>query len=542
MNIFKKGFYPTPKELIDKMLNGIDFRYVNRVLEPSAGTGNLADEVWKRMWSLRNNKYYGSFRDDFNNYVDCVEIEPDFRQFLTGKGHNVVADDFLAYEPDIFYDLIVMNPPFEAGAKHLLHALDIQERNGGYVVALLNASTLENLCNNERLVLKSRLLEYGADISFIDNSFVSADRPTGVRVALIKVKLPDVKKESFFWNNLSIKEFYKEDDFRESGYSLAENDMFKTIISQYKKEVEAGINLINEFNSLKVNILRDFSDCKGSSILTLKLSGADKYGDDVSINEYVKAVRKKYWSALFKNDVFTGQLTSNLLNNYQNEVNRLINYDFSMFNIIEIKKDMMKKMSLGVEEQILNLFEEFSYKHYYDVGCSNIHYYNGWKTNKSYIVNSKVILPLNAFGNYDGCFQTYKVSQKISDIHKCFEYLDTGVSTLCDVIGILRDAKHNDQTRNIVFKYFEVTFYKKGTCHIKFTNMDILKKFNIFGSQKRGWLPPAYGKCQYKDFSEEEKRVVDDFDTVLNASYDDILSNRDYFLVQDSMQLLDKAV
>ena len=36
-----KGFYPTPPELADKLLSGIDWNYIETVLEPSAGKGNL---------------------------------------------------------------------------------------------------------------------------------------------------------------------------------------------------------------------------------------------------------------------------------------------------------------------------------------------------------------------------------------------------------------------------------------------------------------------------------------------------------------------
>lgn len=36
-----KGFFPPPQALIDKMLDGIDFMYVDSILEPSAGKGDL---------------------------------------------------------------------------------------------------------------------------------------------------------------------------------------------------------------------------------------------------------------------------------------------------------------------------------------------------------------------------------------------------------------------------------------------------------------------------------------------------------------------
>ena len=72
------------------------------------------------------------------------------------------------------------------------------------------------------------------------------------------------------------------------------------------------------------------------------------------------------------------------------------------------------------------------------------------------------------------------------------------------------------------FRYFKATFYKKGTCHIEFTNEDVLKSFNLFASQKKGWLPPSYGKKSYRDMSAADKKVVDSFEG--EASYTDTLS------------------
>ena len=43
-----KNFYPTPKELLDKITEGIDWKQVQSVLEPSAGKGDIADYVNER--------------------------------------------------------------------------------------------------------------------------------------------------------------------------------------------------------------------------------------------------------------------------------------------------------------------------------------------------------------------------------------------------------------------------------------------------------------------------------------------------------------
>ena len=38
---------------------------------------------------------------------------------------------------------------------------------------------------------------------------------------------------------------------------------------------------------------------------------------------------------------------------------------------------------------------------------------------------------------------------------------------------MIRGARQNN------LKNIDVTFYKKGTCHIEFTNLELLKRFNI---------------------------------------------------------------
>ena len=115
-------FYPTPKSLINKMLEGTDLSMVFSVLEPSAGKGDIV-EVLKE----RNDN-----RLKFD--IDCIEMDRDLRSVLQGRGFRVVAGDFLQYNTMKEYDLIIMNPPFSNGSSHLLKALDLQERNGGAVM------------------------------------------------------------------------------------------------------------------------------------------------------------------------------------------------------------------------------------------------------------------------------------------------------------------------------------------------------------------------------------------------------------------------
>ena len=103
--------------------------------------------------------------------------------------------------------------------------------------------------------------------------------------------------------------------------------------------------------------------------------------------------------------------------------------------------------------------------------------------------------------------------------------------------SILKAAETMQQTKNISCKYFDLTFYKKGTVHITFKDMDLLKKLNIFGGKGKNMLPPRYGKVSYEDMTAEEKAVVNEFDGGAEE-YTKVYLQRDKFIIQNSMDLL----
>lgn len=86
-----------------------------------------------------------------------------------------------------------------------------------------------------------------------------------------------------------------------------------------------------------------------------------------------------------------------------------------------------------------------------------------------------------------------------------------------DILGnygadkVLNRAQYMNVTKNIQFKFFKITFYKKGTCHITFTDTKLLDKLNVYGSQKKGWLPPGFGVKSYNNMTPEEQSVIDSF-------------------------------
>lgn len=539
MFIENKDFYPTPQNLIDKMFCDIDFSMSKSILEPSAGKGNIVEALKEKE---EKHKYYGNSKYQFD--IDCIEIDQNLQHVLKGKNFRVVYNDFLTYNTMKEYDLIIMNPPFSNGYKHLLKALEMQQRNGGAVVCLLNAETLKNPCTNDRLDLQRKLIEYDAKIEYMQDAFLDAERKTSVEIAIVKVQLPEVQRESFIFSELKKAQDQKEFTQTENT-QITNNDLFRAIVNQYQLEAAAGIKLIKEYYAMQPFILSEFGKDektgetiqKGGCIISMKVSMGG-----FSVNEYIKAVRRKYWSALFQNPKFIGQLTNNLQRDFYNKVNELSNYDFSLYNIYQLKIDMQSSVVKGIEDTIIELFDELSHKYsYWDETSKNIHYYNGWKTNQSWIINKKVIIPLRAYNEFWGRYEPsdYKIVNKLQDIEKCFNYLDGGLTDAIDLEESLKFAEEYGETKNIQLKYFTVTFYKKGTCHITFNNDELLKKFNIFGSQHKGWLPPSYGKKPYKDMTAEEKSVVNEFEG--EKEYQKVISNKEYYLFDgNNLNLLEE--
>jgi hypothetical protein len=533
-------FYPTPQSLINKMLLKIDFKTIQTVLEPSAGDGRLIEAI-KNKFKYAHSSYYNQ---EAKWDIDAIELDDNLQHILKGKGYRVVHNDFLTFHSYKSYDAIIANFPFSEGDKHLLKALDMQQY-GGQIVCLINAETLHNPYTNTRKDLLRQLEDYNAEIEYIPNAFYDADRKTDVEVALIYVNIPKLEDDSIILENLRQQEQFREESNYNYSKQLVNADFIKGIVEQYNFEVKAGLKLIAEYEALKPMMINTFDpeSYNKEPILKLSLEREDKDHNCSLQNSYVKKVREKYWWALFNNKQFMGLFTTNLRRKYIDKINELKDYDFSLYNIYTIRIQLSKEMVKGVEDTIVTLFDEFSYQSSWNPEFgNNIHYYNGWSTNKCWKVNDKkVIIRLNAYGSWSERYNPtdYHVLEKLSDIEKVFNYLQTGTGIEVNEIDMkdaFKFAEQYGETKKIETTYFLCTFYKKGTAHLEWKYQDLVHRFNIFGSQSKNWLPPGYGKKSYNEMDEEEKRVVDEFEGEL--SYKKVMNNPDKYILETSQLLM----
>ncbi len=156
-------FFPTPPELAKKVVEMAEIRDGESCLEPSAGRGGIAQ---------------------FMQGCDCIELNPDNAAYLREHGFNVVHDDFMTFEPEKDYDVIVMNPPFNKGqaVAHVTKAILIAKR---CVIAITDAGIMFRY-DKATTAFRELVKSYGGTIEPLEAGEFK-ESGTMVKTVIIKV-------------------------------------------------------------------------------------------------------------------------------------------------------------------------------------------------------------------------------------------------------------------------------------------------------------------------------------------------------------------
>lgn len=293
---YEAQHYPTPEQWIDYLVApyGHEFPHdgrvyrslpkIDRILEPSAGQGAMADRLVDH-WRVRKDRLF------------CIEIDAELQYVLQGKGYKLIDADFLNYQGEYAVDMIVMNPPFAQGAAHLLHAWRISR--GGPIACYLNAKTLTNPHTKERQLIQ-RLIQRHGRVEMLGPIFQDAERPTGVEVAAVWLEKPQARPAHIDLNGRAWDRDTAVDAEAFSANPLAHFNIFESLVSQY----EAAVRVLVARAELDSAYLY-----YTSAVTSVDFEKGQAPG---KLNEDIADLKKKFWRYLFDKTKFGRVTTSRL--------------------------------------------------------------------------------------------------------------------------------------------------------------------------------------------------------------------------------------
>lgn len=472
---FTGDFYPTPPAVIDQMLEGLNIQG-KVILEPSAGSGNLVTALQQ-----------AGARE-----VIACENDSQLKKIVASYC-KLIADDFLTVtsEQISHIDAVVMNPPFSNGAEHINHAFNIAPA-GCQIVALCNIQTLKNPYTKSRKELKATVERYGQWIDLGD-CFATAERKTGVEIALIRMQKPVNSYEQEFSGF-----FMGEDEEEKQENALMSYNAVRDLVNRYvecikiyDQQLETAVRL-NDIQKDYFDTASPYNDSKGEISITINQGGRE-----LARNEFKKRMQRSGWHWIFKTMDLNKYSTKGLREDINKFVEKQTEIPFTMRNIYHMLDMVIQTTGQRMDKAIIEVFEKVTQHH-----ADNRYNLEGWKTNSHYLLTEKFIMPNVVQSDWGSGLRT--------NYHGWAEPIEDMIKALCYITGFNYDetTRLDDFLRDnkctwgqwYSWGFFEIKCFKKGTTHFKFQDKDLWAKFNQHVARIKGYpLPEKKAQTAYQE-------------------------------------------
>lgn len=461
--------------MISPLMTSIGGRYLfagKQILEPSAGKGDILD-------------YLSGVHNIPKENLFCIESDPELQMILSGKGYKLIDTDFLKFGERYKFDVILMNPPFSDGVDHLLKAWDVL--TGGDIVCVLNAETVLNPYTEKRKLLQRIIQEHGR-YEAIGQAFSTAERKTDVDCVIVWLS-KTAKPNGVPFNEFGF-EFnseVKEAEFVAN--PLAHSNIIQSLVDQYNHAAE----ILGQVHGLQSQY-RFYT--KG--IIDLKREEEQSVS---TLNGQIDELKKSFWQYIFDKTKLGQVTTSNFRNKFSEFSTQTARLAFSEANIMRVLEMFFLNHDQIIKDCIVEVFDKATAYHE-----KNTIHTEGWKTNKSWKIANKVIMP-NGIAHepkWNGWHISYYGRSRdfFADIDKalCFisgkslDTIDTVLKTVETRLSELSNRTRFDYDSAFESTFFSIRVFKKGTVHLTFKDADLLAKFNQIAAQNKNWI----GSGNYK--------------------------------------------
>jgi len=456
-------------------------------LEPSAGKGDIIAYI-------KDTTRYGG-RGGLQ--VDAIENDPRLVEILQGKGETVVWDDFLTYSTYKEYDYIVMNPPFSAGVDHVLKALELAEKQltRCEVFAIINKETLNNAYSMKRQELLRKLDAHGAEIRYVPSAFEQAERRTSVEVALIHVKVDKAGAGKSIYDRIP---FHAMRESVEEAVGSALSTYVKPAdLAEKLNDIE---RLVLEYESACRLAKDTYEAVRAKQSFFAYISSVNKRGNHTPLNnltphnkefsagdlrEEIDRLRRGYWELILGTDEVREMLTNEAREKLNRQIEAAGNIEINLVNIRTLLMALRANQREILIDSLVSIFMKLTDRHMASYS-SNVHYYNGWKTNSSYKLNPKVIIRVK-YSDFDSwdirdnyTSINWDTRQWVDDIVKALHLIDPRVTNEFTATNVPGEFEN---------EWLRFKMFRKGTIHVWFKDSMILAQLNYICGNHFKWLP-----------------------------------------------------
>jgi predicted RNA methylase len=510
--MFDVDFYPTPRPVIEQMCFGLELTG-KTILEPSAGSGNII-----------------SYLKEHDAKVIACERHPDLAVLASKKANKFLKHDFLQVtrEEISHIDAIVMNPPFTNDEKHIMHAWDIAPE-GCEIVALCNNSTLTNSYSYTRKDLKQLIARHGSSLS-LGEVFSTAERKTNVEIGLVKLFKPKTG-DSEFAGYL----FDMDEDAESQVNGIMRFDEIRNIVNRYI----GAVKMFNEVDAMERQMNQLIKPINEAGKIYFGVTQR-RDGKEYSIDreEFKKELQKSAWKSIFNKMNMDYYVTKSVMGDINKYVEQQIHVPFTMKNIYKMIEIIVGTHGSRMEKVLVDAFDKIcSFSH------ENSEAGQGWKTNSSYKVNQKFILPWivnSEYGHLSIRYHAWEQANDMDDIVKALCYLTgkkyvdldekgNNISKFDTLHNFVSNTKeydvngkvvkesngYSDKYRRLDFgkwykwnEFFEIRGYKKGTMHVRFIDTKVWMEFNRRVAKIKGWALPKNTDTKTKGTERTRKTGV----------------------------------
>jgi hypothetical protein len=501
-------FYPTPLALAHKAWNLFKNRQFDRVLDPSAGNGDLLAA-------------FPEYTGRRVGPVDAIEIDASRHTTLRSKGINVVGLDFEQFQSAANYSHIILNPPFFKGCEHVLRAWD--KLFDGEIVAIINAETLRNPFSRERQLLKAVVENHGS-AQFLSEAFMDPDtmRKTTVEVALVYLRkraepsslVSDIVRE------LRMDEQADQGTEREP-LSLALPDRYvENTVLAFNAAVEAMRRAAHAQTQADY-----YARLLGATLAERNAAAPDTpgstLGGDVrlSMSQGYDVLKDRAWANVLKSTQVSSKLSSAARNRLESEFNSIKTLEFTVSNVYGFLAGLCESSNEIQMGMMCDVFDIVTKYH-----SDNAVHYMGWKSNDRHrtcgmrMRTTRFVIPGHSVESWSNSANHSTLSM-LGDMDKVFAILDGKAAPEKSLVDVFyREFSQLKAGERMSSSYFDVRFYPQaGTIHFFATNKALVDRLNRLVGQHRQWLPPVTEVAPEDFWAQYDK--AEKFDAEVRKAY-----------------------